>query len=103
LIAVAVVELFCMFGVYRNEADIKQYKLVTFYATTESLPIILIACYLSQNIVSDDGVTDHYQAAVHSPIKHSKLNAESESEDSEFGNFNPNLHYRKDSVDHRSD
>ena len=103
LITVAIADLLCMFGIYKNEADAKQRELVVFYALTESLPIVLIACYLSTNIASDDGASDHYQAVSHSPIKQSKLNAESESEDSEFGNFNPNLHHRKDSVDHRSD
>lgn len=88
LIAIAVVELLCMFGVFQGVADTKQFKLAIFYTCTESLPSVLIAFYLSISITSDDAPTDHYKAVSHAANK----GKESDSDDSEFGSFNPNLH-----------
>ena len=63
LIAIAVVELLCMFGVFQGVADMKQYKLAVFFTCTEALPSVLIAFYLSKGINSDDVPSDHYKSA----------------------------------------
>jgi hypothetical protein len=89
LIAVAIIELLCMFGVFQGIADMRQYKLVVFYTCSEALPSVLIAFYLSTGITSDDSPGGHYKAVNQLPLAKGK---ESDSEDSEFGSFNPNLH-----------
>jgi hypothetical protein len=93
LIAIAIVELLCMFGVFQGIADVKQYKLALFFSCSETIPSLLIALYLSTSITSEEP-GDHYQA-----VSHAQLGKESDSEDSEFGSFNPNLH----NTDRKSD
>jgi hypothetical protein len=99
LLSIAVIEFLEFFGIIKGLSDVAQFKLIMFYTYSETVPSLGISFFLSKSIINktEDPPADNYQNARNlKDNKHSTSNGLSDSEDSDFGNFNPNLFVKQE-------
>ena len=94
LLSIAVIEILGFLGVIKELSNVAQFKLIMFYTYSETIPSLGISCFLSKGIInnSEEPQADNYQNVRN--LKHNRKNSSnglSDSEDSDFGSFNPNL------------
>lgn len=122
LLSVSVTELLCCFKIIQDVASLAEWKFLLYYLLSEQFPSITIACFFKTDIQEGNEAINEVeglysgqsregkekkmrrshlrtQSPSHSEYQNMAVNEiyqeKYDSEDSEYGNFNPNLYAHK--------